>query len=117
MNRRTLLASMLLTVMVLAVSGCEQLAELSGSKSRIKGDWYLVIHSFKEDEVYNFAEGMIIRDGVAWGTYKFTKNTIIEVAIGGQTKTLMIEFPDDERMLWYEIVEGVRNDRYEWKRE
>jgi hypothetical protein len=117
-NRRTVIAVLCAVALSLVVAGCEQLGLLGdNNKFRIVGDWRLLQGSFRSDSVYSFHEGVIKKDDLVWGSYRFAKNTVLEATIGDKRLTYNLDFPDDDTMLWFEVIQDKRIIRYEWKRE
>ena len=115
MRHRFLLIS-LMTLAVFILGACEQLAGRQNNKSRIRGDWQMYSGGFMSDSTYSFDEGIIKKDDFAWSTYSFVKHSEIEVSLGDTMTTYMIEFVNDDEMFFYEIIEGERFNRYEWRR-
>ena len=118
MSRKRYGCAVLLLLVIVTLSGCDQLAALQNNKSRISGDWYLSENNFKRDEVYSFDEGMIERDGIGWGSYKFKQNDVIDVSSddGSGGAIYKLDFPDDDTMFWYQMVGDKRVNRFEFKR-
>ena len=118
MNRKRQCCSVLLLFLIVALTGCDKLAALQNNKSRIAGDWFMVENGFKRDEMFSFDEGMIERDGIGWGSYKFKQNAVIEVSIddGVKGSIYQLDFPDDDTMFWYQMAGDKRINRFEWKR-
>jgi len=115
MRRRFFLTG-LIALSVFIVSACDQLAGLQNNRARIADDWHIYSGGFSSDSTYSFDEGIIKKDGFAWGTYSFVKSSEVEVSLGGTAKVYSLEFITDDEMIFYEMIDGERYDRYEWRR-
>ena len=94
----------------------DRIALLSNNNIRIQGDWHRVEMDFKEPEVYSFDEDLITRDGQIVGSYELRRNTNLEVTFEGQPKDYILEFEDDDNMVWYVEVRGKRVPSIRWRR-
>jgi hypothetical protein len=105
-------------IVTFALTGCEQLAALQNNKARIAGDWYKIDRGFRSDELFAFDEGIIERDGINWGSYKFIHNDLIEVSFdtGQQGQEFNLEFPTEDSMIWFQIKDEKRVVLHEWER-
>ncbi len=106
----------LVVLLILTLGACEQLAGFQNNKLRVVGTWQIYGGGFLSDSTYSFDTGIIKKDDYAWGTYSFVKHSEIEVELGGSTKIYTVEFVTDDKMIFYEIIDGKRYDRYEWRR-
>lgn len=116
MKIRVLRVMALVVVVAFTLTACEQLAGLQNYNSRIKGDWQTYDGGFMSDSVYEFSSGIINKDGFEWGTYNFLRRDELEVTLGDQPAVYFVEFVDDDTMVWFQMSEGKRFNRYEWRR-
>lgn len=89
---------------------------LANNGLKIPGDWYRVEMNFKEDNVYNFSEVMITRDGDVVGSYDLRANTKLEVTLDGQITDYILSFEDDDNMVWSIEVNGRLIPSRRWRR-
>jgi hypothetical protein len=97
-------------------SNRHHIALIENNNFRLKGEWHRVSMNFKEDETYDFSEGFIRLDGEEWGTYVLRKNTELEITVGNQVSTYILEFPDDENMVWMVETKRGLEPSIRWRR-
>ena len=114
--KRLIWILVLAIVVTYAYTHRDQLGLLSNNKVRIKGDWYRVEFDFKQPDAYYFDVRMITKNNDEWGSYVFRHNTRIEVTVRGRATDYELEFPDDENMVWYTVVDGERRLSSRWRR-
>lgn len=103
----------------LAWENRHQFAELAGLESnriRIEGEWYKLTSTVKEADCYAFYDKIIDLNGETHGQYYFTKNDIVQVTMGGTIQAYSIEFPEPDRMIWYQEIRGERTPVIRWAR-
>ena len=93
-----------------------RIASLSNNNFRIEGDWHLVEMNFKSDDVYNFSDLIITKNGTEWGSYELRTNTRLEVLTGDQLGVYELSFPDDDNMVWSVEVDGRLVPSKRWRR-
>jgi len=115
---RGIIAGLIFLCLLLCLGGCDQIGLVKNNKTRIAGSWYQYEHGFKDDSVYYFSEGMIKRDDSAWGSYKFAKNSVIEVDLGGAPERYEITFnAGEDVMTWVREGGDTEQIAFEWRRE
>jgi len=98
--KRTIL---LMLVLGTCLTACEQLAHFKNNRTEIFGEWKRNELSFGDEEIYEFASGMIRVDGVERGNYTFRGHTKLEVVFDGTHTMYKVDFPDDRTMVWYRM--------------
>lgn len=94
-----------------------ELAGLESNRIRIEGEWYQVSSRIKEADRYTFYDKIIELNGDAHGQYFFTKNNVMQVTMGGtRARTFIIEFPEPDKMVWYQQQRGELKPVYRWAR-
>ncbi len=119
MVKRAALFIILAGVAFLAWENRHQFAELAGMESnriRIEGDWYRLSSTVKEADCYTFYDKIIERNGDTHGQYYFTKNEVVQITMGGTSQTYTIEFPEPDRMTWYQEIKGELKPVVRWAR-
>ena len=119
MVRRLLTLAILVAVGLVVYHNRQRFSALAGlgtPKVQIAGDWHPLRHGFKQDTLYTFADELISRDGEVVGQYDFKGFNEVEVTIDQEVSTYTLEFPDDDTMEWYRMVEGKRQLSRSWKR-
>jgi hypothetical protein len=116
----------LVTLLLLAVIGylvyanrhhISFMAGLDSNKIRISGEWYEVVSDFKEPDVYEFSEGIILREGDnSYGSYYFTSWAEVVVTVDRGPITYTISFPDEETMEWRQEIKGEMKLVKKWAR-
>ncbi len=81
-------------------SNRHHIALIENNNFRIQGEWHRVSMDFKEEATYDFSEGFISLDDAEWGTYVLRKNTRLEVTVGDEVTDYVLEFSDDDNMIW-----------------
>ena len=89
---------------------------LTNNGLRIRGDWYRVEMNFKGSDVYNFSERLLTRNGDLWGSYELRLNTKLEVTSSGMPVDYILEFEDDDNMVWFLESDGKRVPAVRWRR-
>ena len=92
------------------------LAGLESNQIRIAGDWYRLRSTVKEADVYTFYDKIIEKNGETHGQYHFTKNEVVQITMAGNTQTYTIEFPEPDRMTWYQEIKGELKPVIRWAR-
>ena len=116
MNMIRVAAVVVMAVAVLSTGACEQLASLGIPSVKIAGDWYRMDGNFKDPDLYTFNEHIIRKNDFGWGEYRFRGASKLEVTAEGRSSVYTVEFPDDERMVWYTEVQGEKLKAVEWRR-
>jgi hypothetical protein len=93
-----------------------RIAQLSNNNFRIEGDWHRVEVGFKGDDVYNFSDRIITKNGTEWGSYELRTNTRLEVLVSDQPGVYELSFPDDDTMVWSVEVDGRSVPSQRWQR-
>lgn len=113
---KQLRSAVILALLLAAMIGCEKLASLQNSKMRIAGEWQKIQMSLPGDDVYDFSERLISINGIEQGSYRFERNSVIEVTLNGDPKIYELEFVDDSKMIWYRKTSKGRDRAHEWVR-
>jgi hypothetical protein len=118
---RTFLRRLILVLIVAIIATIlwdqkDRIAVLSNNGFRIQGDWHRVEMNFKEPDVYNFDERLITRNGQIIGSYELRTNTELEVTFEGRPKDYILDFEDDDNMVWYVEVKGKQIPSVRWRR-
>jgi hypothetical protein len=100
--------------LVSATIGCEQLASLQNSSSRISGPWQKMEMSFPGDDIYDFSDRIITVNGIEEGTYRFEGRSQLEVTLRGSSSVYEVEFVNDSKMIWYRKTSKGRDRVSEW---
>lgn len=92
---------LMLLMIVVALSACEQLASLGNTRTEIVGDWQKMEMSFPGHRVWAFSDGVIEIDGLERGSYTFRGHSKIDVVVDDEGDLYELDFPDDKTMVWY----------------
>jgi len=94
-----------------------RIAELSNNNLRIQGTWYQVDMDVNRKGLtpYHFEERIITANDTEWGSYKLTKNTIIEVMAGNELSIYQLSFPDESNMIWSMEIDGKLTPIMSWR--
>lgn len=114
--KRLVLLLALVVVAKLAWEQRDRIAVLSNNNFRIQGDWYRVEMGYQGEDLYNFSNRIITRNGIEWGSYELRKNTRLEVSAADRFSVYHLEFPDDETMVWSAEVDGRLAPVLTWSR-
>lgn len=97
-------------------SNRHHIALIENNNFRLQGEWHRVSMDFKEDDTYDFSEGFISLNGAEWGTYVLRRNTELEVTVGNQVSHYILEFPDDDNMVWLVETDKGPVPSIRWRR-
>jgi hypothetical protein len=114
--KRLVLLLALVVVAKLAWEQRDRIASLTNNNFRIQGDWYQVELNSKGEDLYNFSNRLITRNGIEWGSYELRKNTRLEVTAADQFSVYHLDFPDDDTMVWSLEVDGRLATVLTWRR-
>ena len=92
------------------------IAGLNSNKVRIVGEWYEVVHEFKEADVFFFSEGIIQRNDDNYASYYFPSYAELVVTAVSGPITYRVEFPDEQTMDWYREIKGEMTLVKKWAR-
>ena len=117
MARRLVLLALALAAVTSGCDRVQELARLENNRSRIVGDWRRVVMSLPGDEIYRFANGVILRDGIETGAYDFVANHRVQVTLDGPPTTYWVDFSDGgATMTWSRDTPAGRQVAVTWKR-
>ncbi len=92
-----------------------RIASLQNNNLRIQGTWYQVELEWKGLTPYHFSEQIITANDSEWGSYRLTKNTVIEVMVADSLTVYELSFSDDDDMIWSAEVDGKMTPIIRWR--